>query len=334
MPETPWTPERILKTGNGYWESCALHAGVRLGVFDALDRRALSGEEAADRLNVTRRGLVPLLNALAAMGLLVKEGGRFSVAAEVRPFLVRGSESYLGDILLHHHFLMESWARLPEAVTTGRPTRDGSARAVDPLRQESFLMGMFNLAMRLAPKVVEAVDLSGRARLLDVGGGPGTYAIQFCLKNPGLSAVVLDLPGTRPFMERTAARFGVSDRVTFAEGDFTAGEFPGGFDAAWLSQILHQEGPDTCRALVARAARALAPGGVLLVHEFLLEDTMDRPLPPALFALNMLVGTDEGRAYSEGEVASMMAGAGLADVRRLPFTHPGGSGILAGTREG
>ena len=71
-------------------------------------------------------------------------------------------------------------------------------------------MGMFNLASLLAPRIAQAIDLSGCRRLLDLGGGPGTYAIHFCLANPGLSAVVYDLPTTRSFAEETIARFDLS----------------------------------------------------------------------------------------------------------------------------
>ena len=127
-------------------------------------------------------------------------------------------------------------------------------------------------------------------------------------------------------------RFGLSDRVGFAAGDFYEDPLPDGFDVAWLSQILHGEGPEDCARLVAKAAKALVPGGLLLIHEFLLEDTMDRPLHPALFSLNMLVGTEKGQSYSEGQVRGMMEAAGLRDVRRIDLPAPATSAILCGTK--
>jgi len=192
-------------------------------------------------------------------------------------------------------------------------------------------MGMFNIASGLAPKVVKAVDLSGRKRLLDLGGGPGTYAVHFCLENPGLSATIFDLPGTRPYAEKTVASFGLSHRIGFAAGDFLEDTLPGGFDVVWLSQILHGEGPEECARLVKRAAGSLIPGGLLLIHEFLLEDSMDRPLHPALFSLNMLVGTERGQSYAEGQVRAMMEAAGARDIRRIELPAPAASAIMAGT---
>ena len=114
-------------------------------------------------------------------------------------------------------------------------------------------------------------------------------------------------------------------------GDFTEDELPGGFDVAWLSHILHGEGPSMCRAIIGKAARALEPGGLLLVHEFILDDSRTSPVFPALFSLNMLAGTAEGRSYSLSELSAMLAGAGARDVRLLPFTGPTESRVLAAT---
>lgn len=114
-------------------------------------------------------------------------------------------------------------------------------------------------------------------------------------------------------------------------GCWLKAKLPGGFDVAWLSHILHSEGPSMCRAIIGKAARALVPGGLLLVHEFILDDSRTSPVFPALFSLNMLAGTAEGRSYSLSELSAMLAGAGARDVRLLPFTGPTESRVLAAT---
>jgi len=234
-------------------------------------------------------------------------------------------------MIMHHHHLMESWNRLDEAVTAGKPIR---TRAIfdDPVRRESFLMGMFNNAMLQAPALVREVDLAGRRHLLDMGGGPGTYAIHFCLHNPELRATVMDLPTTRPFAEKTIARFGLSDRIGFVEGDYTCQDLAGRFDAVWMSHILHGESPDTCYRMVQKAVDVLEPGGLILVHEFILDDDLAGPLFPALFSLNMLAGTDGGRSYSQAQILQMLAAAGAGQSQRLPFCGPTQSGIVAGVK--
>ena len=270
-----------------------------------------------------------LLNALAAMGLLTKSGGRFSNTPESRTFLSKDSEQYIGYMLMHHHHLMHSWTLLHEGVLSGKPVKPAADYSIDDFL-EGFLMGMYVLASALAPKVVQEVDLSKRQHLLDLGGGPGTYAVHFCLKTPGLKATVMDLPTTRDFAEKTIAKFGLSDRIRFAQGDYLSDPLPGEYDVAWLSHILHGEGPQECEQIVGKAVKSLNPGGMILVHDFFLNNDMDGPLFPALFSLNMLLGTRKGQAYAEKQVVDMLSGAGVKNIRRLPFQGPMDSGIIAG----
>ncbi len=79
---------------------------------------------------------------------------------------------------------------------------------------------MFTLAMGIAPRIAKEIDLSGRKHLLDLGGGPGTYAIHFCLENPTLKATIADLSTTRPFAEKTIERFNLSDRIDFVPNNY------------------------------------------------------------------------------------------------------------------
>ena len=88
-------------------------------------------------------------------------------------------------------------------------------------------MGMFNLAMMLAPKIVPYIDLAERRHLLDLGGGPGTYAIQFCMQNPDLKATIFDLPGSRDFAEKTVSQFSMQERIDFQAGDFQTDQIDG-----------------------------------------------------------------------------------------------------------
>jgi SAM-dependent methyltransferase len=191
-------------------------------------------------------------------------------------------------------------------------------------------MGMFNLAMQVAPQVAAAIDLAGYRNLLDLGGGPGTYAVHFCRENPGLRATVFDLPTSRPFAEKTIARFNLQRRVRFAPGDFHLDPVPAPCDVVWLSHILHAEDPAACRRILAKAAAALTPGGLILVHDFFLSDDRAHPLFPALFSLNMLLATPAGQAYSESEVRRMLVEIGISGIRRLDLKMPNDSGVLMG----
>jgi predicted O-methyltransferase YrrM len=271
MTPEQWNPGQLLELSGGYWQTCALHAGVKLDLFSALDDGAATGDELARRSGSDARGITLLLNALAALGLLTKNGDIFTNRADAREFLSRRSPRYIGHIILHHHHLMEAWAHLDVAVRQGHPPRLRSLHSEEEWR-ESFLLGMFNLAMNLAPQLVKKIDLAGRRRLLDLGGGPGTYAIHFCLENPQLRATVFDLPTTRPFAEKTIADFGLTDRIEFQEGNFLEQEIPGTYDVVWLSHILHGEGPEGAQRIIDAAVSRLPPGGLILVQEFILDD--------------------------------------------------------------
>jgi len=330
MPNPSWTPPELLKMSGSYWSASALHAAVELDLFTPLSDESTSSSQLASRLGLDQRGLTMLLDALAAMELIVKEDALYRPTPFAKQYLSAASPDYLGHIIKHHHHLVDSWARLDQAVRNGQPSRRRVSHDAAENERESFLLGMFNLAMMLAPKVAAQVDLADRRHLLDLGGGPGTYAIHFCRQNPELRATIFDLPATQPIAERTVRRFKLSDRINFLGGDFQEDPLPGRYDAAWLSHVLHGEGEAGCARMLQKTAAALEPGGLLLVQEFILDDSRDRPLFPALFSLNMLLGTPEGKAYSDGEIRAMLAAAGLQQIRRLPIDLPNGAGVICG----
>jgi predicted O-methyltransferase YrrM len=330
MEKQQWNPGSLLQLSGQYWATCTLHAAVELDVFTAIGDQQLGGGGLAQKLNVSKEGATRLLNALTAMNLLNKENDSFSNTHAGKTFLSKDSPGYIGHIITHHHHLVDSWSKLDQAVKTGMPVR---ARVSDtsPEWRESFLMGMFNLAMSIAPLLADKIDLSGRGHMLDLGGGPGTYAIHFCLKNPVLKATVYDLLTTRPFAEKTIEKFGLTDRIDFIDGDYVKESVKGVYDVAWLSHILHGEGQKDCQRIIEKTVSALEPGGMIIVHDFILNNTMDGPLFPALFSLNMFLGTSDGQSYSEKQITYMLAKAGVKEIRRLSFQGPTDSGIIIGT---
>jgi predicted O-methyltransferase YrrM len=329
MMRREWNPDELLRLSGHYWQSCTLHAAVVLDVFTHIGNDRLKRDDVAKRLGDDARGVAMLLNALTAMNLLRSAKGCYFNTREGKRFLSKDSPDYIGYIIRHHHHLAESWTRLDQAVKIGAPIRKRTSSRREETR-ESFLMGMYNMAMHVAPRLIAAVDLSGRRRLLDLGGGPGTYAIHFCRQYPGLQATVYDLPTTRPFAMKIIAKFDLSDRIEFVAGNYLKKKIQGHYDAAWLSQILHAESPGDCQRIIEKVVSALEPGGVIMIHEFLLNDTMDGPLFPALFSLNMLLGTAGGQAYSQKQIMAMLTKAGVSSIRRIPFDSPNGSGIIAG----
>ena len=331
MTADNWNPGLLLETSGNYWSACAIHAGVDLGLFTALGDVTRSPAQLAGSLDLDERGVQALLNALAALRLLEKRDGKFACTEFSKTCLSKDSPHYLGYIIQHHHHLMAAWQQLAGAIRTGdTPVRSSGDRYTDAEWLESFLMGMFNLASALAPDIAGSIDLFGREHLLDLGGGPGTYAIYFCRQNPQLQASVYDLPDTRPFAEKTIQRFDLADRIKFIAGDFLQHDIDGSFDVVWLSHILHSADADACQLILDRAVAAMRPGGMILIHDFILDNSMDQPLYPALFSLNMLLNTPGGQAYSEEQIMGFLDRAGVRDLQRHPFAGPNASGIIIG----
>ncbi len=324
-----WSVQQLLGVSSAYWKGCALQAGVRLEIFTHLDDKKMSLTDLSKAIQANTRGTELLLNALAGMRLLVKKGNIYNNTPFASQILSRNSKAYMGHIVLHHHHLVDGWAQLNDAVTTGKPVVKRSYG--EEIERESFLMGMFNLAMGIAPGLTEQFDLWGRKKMLDLGGGPGTYAIYFCLANPSLKATIFDRSTTEPFALKTVKKFALADRINFASGDFTNDTISGGpFDVAWLSHILHSNDYDTCQHIITKTVGAMEEGGVILIHDFILDNNKDTPEHAALFALNMLIN-NAGRSYSKDEISKMLSKAGAKTIEHHPYRGPNGSSVLMAT---
>ncbi|MBF0361320.1 MAG: methyltransferase domain-containing protein [Oligoflexia bacterium] len=312
-------PAKLFELSINSWENYTLQAAVKLDLFTFIEGRT-TAEEIRDKLKASNtRGISMLLNALVAMELLTKEGQQYMATPTARKFFSKQSDNYLGNIILHHHELAKSWLNLDQSILSGTINRphissDGGNVDINETTRENFLMGMFNLAMLNAPKIVSSLDFSNKKTLLDLGGGPGTYAINFCKKYPILRATVFDFPTTKPYALKTIKKFNLDDRIDFVSGDFNHDNIPGKYDVCWLSHILHSEGPENAEAVIKKAAAALNPEGFLLIHEFVLDEGDASPLYPTLFSLNMLQGTPKGKAYNERELTNMLIKCGLKKI--------------------
>jgi len=326
MEENLTAPGLLEATGS-YWQGCAIMAGVKLDLFDKLNAKKDSSSGLADRIGADFRALGMLLRALAALGLLEQKEGIYSCSASAKKHLVPDSPDYLGNIISHQHHLVESWTLLHQAVMSGHPQRPSSNFSENEW-QESFQLGMQNLANLIAPQLVPQINIGKRSQMLDLGGGPGTWSIHFCRHNPLLHATILDLPGSQNLAEMACKSANMCERIDFIGGDFNQTAFPESYDLVWMSHILHGESAANCRTLVRKAAAALKPDGLLIIHEFILDNQGSGPVYPALFALNMLLGTEAGAAYTEAELVGMLTGVGLEPPQRLALPPQSRSGVL------
>lgn len=317
----------LLRINNAYWRSSILHAAVKLGICSALGEDELSAEEVASRCGTDARATEVLLVAMLGLGLVEKRDSRYSNGPTARRYLVQNKPDYLGDLVNFLASMWSNWGRLADVVRSGRCTDEAlgpGGRAdierMDDASLRGFILAMHNLAMAQAVNLAKSMDLTGKKRLYDVGGGPGTYAIAACQLNPQLTAVVFDLPRVLLIAKEIIARFGLSDRITTQPGDFTVDSFGGNNDVILLSKVLHQECPDTCLSIFKRAFEALNPGGLIVVHGELLDDERQGPELAAMFGVQTLLSCPQGGVYTHAELKAWMQMAGFTtpEDRWLP----------------
>ena len=315
------TLDDLMEAAHGYQRSMALFAALKLGVFAALARGRADAATVARRVGADPRRLAVLLDALTAMGLLRKAGARYRNAGVASSFLTDGPRSK-ASILLHHRDCWRDWSRLEETVRAGR-----EGRPLGGDEQENFIRGMEDNARERAAMVAATFRLRPGERLLDLGGGPGTYAVAWARRYPDAVVTLFDTRETIRITRRILGEKGASRAVRLIGGDFLADAIGGPYDLIWISQILHAYPEKDCRALLQKARRALAPGGRVAVQEFLIGEGGASPPGPAFFSVHMVAVTEGGRAYSAREVAGMLRAAGFGKTA-FEGTDPRGVGIV------
>ncbi|HXY68757.1 MAG TPA: methyltransferase, partial [Gemmatimonadales bacterium] len=263
-------PDDLTAMIRGYQESRILLTALELDVFTAVGAGATNAE-VAKRCRTDRRATELLLNALVALDVLQLKGDRYANASAAARYFVAGAPDDARMALRHNLSLWATWSSLTEAVREGHVSLRSEMRARNDDWTVPFIAAMHRNAAARAPLVVDAVGAAPVRRMLDVGGGSGAYAIAFARANPALEAVVIDLPTVLPITEGHIREACVTARVTTRPGDLRRDDLGAGFDLVFLSAICHMLGPEGNRDLLARAARALAPGGRVVVQDFILE---------------------------------------------------------------
>ncbi len=317
----------LLRTNNAYWRSSILHAAARLDLFSALSDTPLPAAEVAVRCAADARATEVMLVALAALGFVEKHGDLYANSPTAQRYLVRGRPDYLGELVGFLAGMWENWGRLADIVRAGGcadeamgPGGRSDVERMDDASLRRFILAMHNLGSAQAANLARGVDWTGKKRLLDVGGGPGTYAIAACRRSPDLSAVVFDLPRVLAIARDIISQAGLSNRISTLAGDFTVDGFGQGNDVILLSKVLHQECPEMCGSILRRAYEALNSDGLVVVHGELLDDERQGPELAALFAVQTLLSSAQGGVYTQGQMKTWMMEAGFVEceARWLP----------------
>lgn len=323
-------PEEIRALANSFQQSRILLTAVELDIFSVLDKKILSSTDVAEKIKTDSHATDRLMNALVALGFLRKVHGKFYNAENASHYLVKGKPEFMGG-LFHSLGLWQTWSSLTDAVRKGKSVaeRKPSASGVD--WQEAFIAAMHYRGVKEAKVLAMMLDLSKAKWMLDVGGGSGTFSMEFIKQNPQMTATVFDLPDIIPITKRYIAQENLTDKITFLGGNYLEDDFGKNYDLIFLSAIVHINNYDENMRLIKKCYDALNGGGQIIIKDWVMNDERTEPAGGAFFALNMLVGTRSGDTFTENEIKDWLTNAGIKKIERKNTSY--GFSLIIGYKE-
>ena len=318
--QTPLTDVReISKLAYGFMASKSLFAALDLELFGHISAGARDVATLAAATGVPDHRLQTLVAALVSVGVLVRRGDGLANAPATETYLVPGAPAYFGD---YYRFQIggQIYPAMNHLLAGLTGDEAGLAHAAmrgwlaDPQRAADFSRAQHAGSMGPAIMLSKYLDLSGATTMLDVAGGTGAYSIVFCKRNPGLAATILDFPTVidvaRPYVEAA----GLGGRIALVGGDARETDWPGDQDVVLMSYLLSAVRGEDIAPLLGRAFAALRPGGRLIVHDFMLDETRSGPSSAALFFVSYLANDPDTVSFTVGELEPMLQAAGFTEM--------------------
>jgi acetylserotonin N-methyltransferase len=315
-------PAPVLELLAAFRRSKSMFAAVSLGVFDALAAGPKPLDALAGELNASADGLERLLDACVGLSLLTRGERGYENTLAAACYLTKTSPRRLtGYINYSNDVMWRLWTHLEDAVREGTHRWQQAYGWDGPIfsfffsndeSKHEFLMGMHGFGLISSPRVVEAFDLGGFTRLVDLGGATGHLAIAACQRWPNLRATVFDLPDAVPLAQQIVGSSPIASRIEIVAGDFFTDPLPAG-DLYALGRILHDWTEEKIVRLLSRIYDALPANGAVLIAEKLLLDDRSGPLWAQMQSLNMLTCT-EGKERTLGEYEALLRQVGFAEV--------------------
>ena len=323
----PVTPERIMQFAWGYVPPLAIEAAIRHRVFDVLDDGPKTVAEVRRLTGASERGLAAIMNILVGLDFLAKDAaGAYRLTPESAAFLVSTKPGFQGGLIRHTSLqLLPRWLSLNDVVATGRPVKAVNQEADGGEFFQELVMDIFPMSYPAAQALGRELalgDEGGTVKVLDLAAGSGVWGIALAQASARVRVTAVDWPEVLPLTRKTVERFGLGDRFGYVAGDLLEADFGEGYGVATLGHILHSEGEERSRRLLAKVFRAMAPGGTVAIAEFLVNEDRTGPLTGLFFAANMLVNTENGGTYSFEEISGWLREAGFAKARTMDAPGP------------
>lgn len=311
---------RLQRMARAYTETAVLWAALDLGLFTAVADGASDEDAVARACGISALDAERLVVCCLTLDLLRIEHGRLANPPDVARYLVRGDRSYAGAWMTFTRRDVPGWFRIAELMTDGpEPTLLGMYGGLTVERARTYHEATYSIGMGAGRRFTRTVDLSGRRRMLDLGGGSGAYSINVVQTHPDMTAVVFDLPPVVEVTRQFLADNGVADRVDTVGGDFTCDPLPADCDVVVMASNLPIYDAEVIADVVARAHAALLPGGEMHLIGEMLDDDRRGPADAAMWGMNELLCGGLGRAHTIADCIGYFERAGFADVEVTEF---------------
>lgn len=296
----------IVDLASAFYGSAVLFAALDVNLFEQVEKGTL---------DTSARGMRLLADACVALGLLAKKGDTYSNTPPTQATLIPGAPADLTKAIRYNRDVYGAWGKLADFARTGHPVEKPAIHlGEDATRTKAFAAAMFGRAMGIGRGVVPLLDLPRKdgARVLDLAGGPGAYAILMCQRCEGLRVTTVDLPAISAEAEGYVARAGLAGRITCQAGDYHTDDFGEGlYDAVTIFGALHQEASVDIVAILKKAYRALKAGGQIFILDMMTDASHTAPAFSALFAVNMALTTENGWVFADSELKEWLKEAGF-----------------------
>ncbi|WP_130447956.1 methyltransferase [Kribbella rubisoli] len=316
------TPNRIFEIAQGFMASKHLFAACELGVFEALGEGPVDLAGLAARTGLTRRTARISADAMVAIGLLERQGDRYANSSVAATFLSGATAADFRPLLRFWDRLSyPAWEDLAGALGRGRPAHE--IYEIDDDLVPIMSAGIAAATAAACHALPEAAALPAGSRLLDIGGGTGSWSIALAAADPALTATVLELPFVAPVAREQLRATAYSERLDVHVGDILAADdLPRGYDAFLLANLVHCFAPETNQSILHRIRAAAEPGARLLLADFWTDPTHTQPLPAALMAGEFAIHVNDGDVYSVEEGTAWLQDTGWRCLDHRPLAGP------------
>lgn len=311
---------RLQTMSRAFIESAALFSAIDLGLFTSISNGNNTVPAFAADADITELNAERLMTMAASSGLITWLDDHYENADDVQRYLVKGGKGYAGPWLTFTRPGWKNWGELTQKLQNPEsPTVIGSYDTMTVDNARTYHEATSSIGFGAGRRFSKQVDLSNRAKLMDIGGGSGAYSIVAAQNHPNLTAVVFDLPPVVEVTKDFIKDNGVGDRVSTLGGDFTIDSFPENCDVAIMASNLPQYNREIISLVIKKAFDALLPGGEMHLIGEILDDDHSGPLDAAIWGLLEVMSNSTGLAHSRADCVSYFEKAGFADVQVIEF---------------